>query len=184
MKMIIGLGNPGERYIKTRHNIGFMVVDQFASRLGTVCNTRKFQSLFSKGMLESEGVALLKPQTFMNVSGVAVKEAIGMYKCVLQDLMVICDDLDLPLGKIRIKRGGGSGGHRGLVSIATHLGSADFPRLRVGIGRPSAGNPRDYVLSPFSKEEEVALAEVLEKACQALHMWILEGIDVCMNKFN
>lgn len=185
MKIIVGLGNPGERYLKTRHNMGFMVIDQFALLLGIDCNTKKFRSLFGKGTVENEEIILVKPQTFMNISGVAVRDVVNMYKCALQDLMVVYDDLDLPLGKIRIKRSGGSGGHRGLESIAASLGSTNFPRLRVGIGRPSvAGDPGHYVLSLFSKEEETVLIKALETACQAVKTWVVEGIDVCMNAFN
>src|SRR3989338_11606468 len=142
------------------------------------CIQKKFQPLFCKKPVDREEIVLLKPQTFMNLSGVAVKEAVDMYKCPLQDLMVICDDLDIPLGKIRIRRSGGCGGHRGLESIADSLGSTDFSRLRIGIGSPADVDPSDYVLSPFSKEE------ALEEAYQALKTWMFEGIEACMNKFN
>lgn len=184
MKIIVGLGNPGEKYLKTRHNFGFMVIDRLAQQLEMECTQKKFQSFFSKNTVEHEEIILLKPQTFMNLSGVAVKEAADMYKCALQNLMVVCDDLDLPLGKIRIRRSGGCGGHRGLESIAACLGSTDFPRLRIGIGRPSIGDPRNYVLSTFSREEEGVAGETIEKACLALKSWIFEGIEACMNKFN
>ena len=184
MKIIVGLGNPGEKYLKTRHNLGFMVVDRLARRLEMECTQKKFQSLFCKKSVDQEEIVLLKPQTFMNLSGVAVKEAVDMYKCSLQGLMVICDDLDMPPGKIRIRRSGGCGGHRGLASIAGRLGSTDFSRLRIGIGRPVDGDPSDYVLSPFSKEEERVKEEAIEKACQALKTWMFEGVDACMNKFN
>ena len=185
MKIIVGLGNPGKKYLKTRHNWGFMVIDRLAQQLEMEYTQKKFQSLFCKKYVDQEEVILLKPQTFMNLSGVAVKEAVDMYKCSLQDLMVICDDLDMPLGKIRIRRSGGCGGHRGLESIADSLGSTDFSRLRIGIGRPPAdGDPSDYVLSPFSKEEEHMKEEAIENAYQALKTWIFEGIEACMNKFN
>jgi PTH1 family peptidyl-tRNA hydrolase len=184
MKIIVGLGNPGEKYVKTRHNFGFMVIDRLAQQLEMGCNQKKFRSFFCKKTVEQEEIILLKPQTFMNMSGVAVREAVDMYKCALHDLMVVCDDLDLPLGKIRIRRTGGCGGHRGLESIAASLGSTSFSRLRVGIGRPAVGDTRDYVLSVFSKEEEAIVAEITEKACQALKVWVFEGIDACMNKFN
>ncbi len=184
MKMIVGLGNPGGKYLKTRHNFGFMAIDRLAQHLEMECNRKKFQSLLCKKTIGQEEVILLKPQTFMNLSGAAVREAVNMYKCALQDLMVVCDDLDLPLGKIRIRRGGGCGGHRGLESIADGLGSTDFPRLKLGVGRPAVGDPGDYVLSPFSREEEAMASEAAEKACQALKTWIFEGIDVCMNEFN
>ena len=113
-----------------------------------------------------------------------MKEAVDMYKCSLQDLMVICDDLDMPLGKIRIRCSGGCGGHRGLESIADRLGSTDFSRLRIGIGRPADGDPSDYVLSPFSKEEDHMKEEAIEESYRALKTWMFEGIEACMNKFN
>ena len=184
MKIIVGLGNPGEKYLKTRHNFGFMVIDRLAQQFEMECNQKKFQSFFCKKTVEQEEIILLKPQTFMNLSGVAVKETIDMYKCALQNLMVVCDDLDLPLGKIRIRRNGGCGGHRGLESIAASLGSTGFARLRVGVGRPTVGDPSDYVLSAFSREEEAVAVETIEKACQALKAWIFDGIEACMNRFN
>ena len=164
--------------------MGFMVIDRLAQQLEMECIQKKFQSLFCKKSVDQEEIILLKPQTFMNSSGVAVKEAVDMYKCPLQDLMVICDDLDIPVGKIRIRRSGGCGGHRGLESIADRLGSTDFSRLKMGIGRPADGDPSDYVLSPFSKEEDHMKEEAIEEAYQALKTWMFEGIEACMNKFN
>lgn len=120
----------------------------------------------------------------MNMSGVAVQEALAFYKCALQDLMVVGDDLDLPLGKIRIRRNGGFGGHRGLESIANSLGTMGFPRLRMGIGRSASGNVSNYVLYPFSEDEELVVQEVIEKVCRVLKTWIFEGIEICMNQFN
>lgn len=184
MKIIVGLGNPGEKYLKTRHNVGFMVVDRFAQQLEVDCTQRKFQSLFCKKSVEQEDVVLLKPQTYMNLSGVAVKEVMDMYKCPIQDIMVVCDDLDMSLGKIRIRRNGGCGGHRGLKSIAERLGSTDFARLKIGIGRPMNEDPSDYVLSAFTAEEDQVKAEVIDNACQALKTWMFEGVEACMNKFN
>ena len=184
MKIIVGLGNPGEKYLMTRHNLGFMVVDRFAQHYEMECKQKKFQSFFGKKAAGQEEIILLKPQTFMNRSGTAVKEVVDMYKCDLQNVMVICDDLYLPFGKIRVKSDGGCGGHRGLESVTACIGSIGFSRLRVGIGRPVRGDPSDYVLSRFSEEEETMLTEILEKTCQALKIWIFEGIDVCMNKCN
>lgn len=184
MKIIVGLGNPGEKYLKTRHNCGFMVIDRFAQQIETGCVQKKFQSFFCKKTVDGEEVLLLKPQTFMNLSGGAVKEAADMYKCALGNLMVVCDDLDLPLGKIRLRSNGGCGGHRGMESIAACLGSTGFARLRIGIGRPATGDPGMYVLSPFSREEEVIAKEGIEKACQALKVWIFQGLEACMNAYN
>jgi PTH1 family peptidyl-tRNA hydrolase len=184
MKIIVGLGNPGAKYGKTRHNVGFMVIDRFARKYDMVCSQKRFQALFCKGCIGKEETILLKPLTYMNLSGAAVKEAAGMYKCELNDILVVCDDLDLPLGKIRIRRNGGCGGHRGLESVKEHLGSSGFSRLRIGIGRPVFGDPADYVLSEFSKEEEVVIMDALEGVCDALSTWVLDGMEACMNKFN
>ncbi|MDE1888656.1 MAG: aminoacyl-tRNA hydrolase [Planctomycetota bacterium] len=185
MKIIVGLGNPEKKYLRTRHNLGFMVVDHLAQQLEMECNQKKFQSLFCKKAIKEDGeIILLKPQAFMNLSGIAVKEVVDMYKCALQDIMVVCDDLDLPLGKMRIRRNGGCGGHRGLESIAACLGTTEFSRLRVGIGRPTVGDASDYVLSVFSEKDEAVVMKALEEASQALKIWVFEGIEACMNAFN
>ena len=180
MKIIVGLGNPGEKYFKTRHNVGFMVIDHFSHNLKWG-QLRKISFTLQKSVAQEE-LVLIKPQTFMNLSGSAVKEVVDMYK--VQDIMVVCDDLDLPLGKLRVRRSGGSGGHRGIESIIACLGSGDFSRLRVGIGRPVAGDASDYVLSRFSGEEYPVVNETLDKACLALKVWISDGVEVCMNTFN
>ncbi|OHB71670.1 MAG: aminoacyl-tRNA hydrolase [Planctomycetes bacterium RBG_16_41_13] len=184
MKMIVGLGNPGEKYLRTRHNLGFMVIDEFSQKLGMGGFQHKFQSLFCKKEVEHEEIILLKPQTFMNLSGIAVQEVANMYKCQTRDIMVICDDLDLPFGKLRIRRAGGCGGHRGLESVAASLGTADFPRLRIGIGRPKFNDTSRFVLSMFSSEEDVEIAKSLEEACKALKTWVYNGIESCMNEYN
>lgn len=183
MKIIVGLGNPGKKYLRTRHNMGFMVIDKLSQQLEMECIQNKFQSLFCK-KADQEEIILLKPQTFMNLSGIAVKEAANMYKCQIQDIMIVCDDLDLPLGKLRIRRTGGCGGHRGLESVAASLGTTDFPRLRMGIGRPKFKDTSGFVLSVFSAEEDVVIAESIEEACRALKTWVYEGIESCMNKYN
>ncbi|MCF6150093.1 MAG: aminoacyl-tRNA hydrolase [Candidatus Kuenenia sp.] len=184
MKIIVGLGNPGTKYLRTRHNLGFMVIDKFSRQLEMECIQNKFQSLFCKKKVGEEEIILLKPQTFMNLSGIAVKEAVNMYKCQIQDTIIVCDDLDLPLGKLRIRRTGGCGGHRGLESVAASLGTTDFPRLRIGIGRPKFKDTSGFVLSVFSAEEDVVIAESLEEACRALKTWVSDGIEGCMNKYN
>ena len=184
MKILVGLGNPGQKYSNTRHNVGFMVIDRLARQLGMECTQRKFQALFCKKTVKEEELVLLKPQTFMNLSGIAVKEVVDMYKCLPQDVMAVCDDLDLPPGKLRVRRSGGSGGHRGLESIAAKLGTRNFSRLKIGIGRPAVGDPGDYVLSAFLQQEESAISEAIENACLALQTWLFDGIDVCMNTFN
>jgi len=184
MKIIAGLGNPGKKYLRTRHNLGFIVIDHFVKQYNTECTQKKFRSLFCKMTIGSEDVVLLKPQTFMNLSGIAVKEALNMYKCAPSDVMIVCDDLDLPFSKIRIRRTGGCGGHRGLESVTAYLGNNNFARLRMGIGKDKGENASNFVLSTFSEEEETKIPGFLDVACIALKTWITEGAEVCMNKYN
>lgn len=184
MKILIGLGNPGEKYRRTRHNLGFMVIDKLAERLGVESYRRRFQSLLAEKNLDEERFLLVKPQTYVNKSGLAVKKILEHCPCSLDSIMVICDDLNLPLGRLRMRRKGSSGGHKGLESIIYELGSSEFPRLRIGIGPPPGAEARDYVLSPFLKGEEEELEGVLDRACQALVEWTGTGIEGCMKKFN
>jgi PTH1 family peptidyl-tRNA hydrolase len=183
-KLIVGLGNPGPKYSWTRHNAGFMVLDRL-SRLSAIPVTRKaFSGLAGDGNWAGERVYLLKPQTFMNLSGRSVAEALRFYKLSLSDLIVIYDDLDIPFGKVRLKEGGGHGGHNGLRSLAQELGGSDYARIRIGIGRPERGDQVNYVLSNFPKEEMDALLGVLDTAVDALEMAIREGMPKAMSIFN
>ena len=183
-KLIVGLGNPGPKYSWTRHNAGFMVLDRL-SRLSDIPITRKaFSGLAGDGNWAGERVYLLKPQTFMNLSGRSVAEALRFYKLSLSDLIVIYDDLDIPFGKVRLKEGGGHGGHNGLRSLAQELGGSDYARIRIGIGRPERGDQVNYVLSNFPKEEMDALLGVLDTAVDALEMAIREGMPKAMSIFN
>jgi PTH1 family peptidyl-tRNA hydrolase len=180
-KLIVGLGNPGAKYQGTRHNAGFMVLDRLADSIRVSVDRTKFTSLYGEGTLLGERLVLLKPQTFMNLSGRAVAEAARFYKIPPPDIIVVHDELDLPFGQIRLKEGGGHGGHNGLRSIITEFGSAEFLRLRVGIGRPAKGSAEKYVLSPFTPEESGFVRHVTEGACEALAMLFRDGLPKTMS---
>ncbi|MBI4652701.1 aminoacyl-tRNA hydrolase [Candidatus Kuenenbacteria bacterium] len=198
MKLIIGLGNPGEEYKKTRHNCGFMAVDKIAANFQfSIFNgfdklTTSFQSIFnakiSKGKIANENIILVKPQTYMNNSGQAVKKLTTYYKLPTTNLIIIHDDLDLPLGKIRISKSCGAAGHKGVESIICELKTKDFIRLRIGINpkqyhRPVCGTEK-FVLQKFNKEEEKIIFESLEKINLAVQMILEKGVDQAMNKYN
>ncbi|MFQ5861573.1 MAG: aminoacyl-tRNA hydrolase [Candidatus Brocadiales bacterium] len=184
MKILIGLGNPGERYAKTRHNLGCMVVDRLAGRFGVEVSRRRFRSLVGEVSLDADRLVLVKPLTYVNQSGLSVKRILKHYACSADSLMVICDDINLPLGRLRIRRRGSSGGHKGLESIIAGLGGNEFPRLRIGVGLPPHGEAREYVLAPFPKEEERVIKEALETACEAVIEWARSGVEQCMKKYN
>lgn len=184
MKILVGLGNPGEKYTKTRHNLGFAVVDRLAGRFGVEVGTRRFRSLVGEVPLDANRLLLVKPLTYMNRSGPTVKRVLEHYTCSMTSLMVICDDINLPPGKLRIRRKGSSGGHKGLESIIESLGSTEFPRLRIGVGPPPQGGASDYVLAPFPKREAGVIEEALETACEAVLDWMRSGIDQCTKKYN
>ena len=184
MKIIAGLGNPGREYQGTRHNVGFMLVDEVARQCGMECGQRKFKSLFGSGQIGGERCVILKPQTYMNLSGEAIWPVLAWFQIGMEDLLVVCDDFHRPIGKLRIRRGGGSGGHKGLGSIIESLGSDEFPRLRIGIGEAGQGDPRDFVLSRFEKDESETMEGAVRVAVSAVETWIREGLESCMNKFN
>lgn len=184
MKIIVGLGNPGIPYRMTRHNIGFQVVDRIARTNQILIRTRRFKSLYGTGWIDSQPVVLLKPLTFMNLSGEAVKRATDFFGLKIEDLVVVHDDLDLPLGRLRFKQRGGDGGHQGVRSIIERIGGNNFLRLKVGIGRPPQGmDSAEYVLEVFSKTEELQLAQILSRAAESLRVMLLEGIEKAMNQF-
>ncbi len=183
-KLIAGLGNPGTKYQVTRHNAGFLVLDRLAEIIPVSVDRTKFNGLYGEGNWSGDRLVLLKPQTFMNLSGRAVAEAARFYKIQPVDVIVIHDDLDLPFGQLRLKAGGGHGGHNGLRSIIAELGSADFLRLRVGIGRPDKGSAEKYVLAPFSAEEAGFVRHVADGACEALEMLLREGLPKAMSIFH
>lgn len=185
MKLIVGLGNPGKEYEQTRHNIGFMLIDRLSARTGIKLNKTGHFSLWGSGKIGSEQVVLVKPQTYMNLSGSAVGSIARWYKLNPQDFLIVFDDLDLPLGKIRIKEQGGAGGHRGLTSIINQFGTPEIPRLRIGIDRPDEDFPvPDYVLSRFTAQEKEDLDRVLSCAVEAVLILIKNGINKAMNQYN
>lgn len=184
MKLVVGLGNPGGKYESTRHNVGFRVVDELARRHGIDMNRTRFSSLFGSGTIGSEQVILLKPGTFMNLSGRAVQEALAFYKLAPADLMVISDDLALPLGRLRLRKSGSAGGHNGLASIIQALGGDDFPRLRIGIEQVSGERMVGHVLGAFTRREEEIVGPALVRAADAVECWLAEGMDTAMNRYN
>lgn len=185
MKVIIGLGNPGSKYDGTRHNIGFAVIDYLASGPGVGPVRKKFQSELFECTEGSEQVLLVKPQTFMNLSGRAVREILDFYKLASTDLLVICDDLALPLGKLRVRSSGSHGGQNGLRNIQEQLGTQEYPRLRIGIDPPGEYlDAADYVLSRFKPGERDKIEDAVSLAAKAALVWVREGIEVCMNRTN
>lgn len=182
MRIIVGLGNPGREYAHTRHNVGFDVLDIFAARHKVRILNRRCRSLVGSMDLLGEEILLVKPQTYMNESGAAVGEIVRKYRLQPDNMLVVYDDMDLPLGKLRIRMRGSSGGHKGMGSIIQHVHSSDFPRLRVGIGRQ--GEAIDHVLSRFSRRERPIMDPALEKAADALDMMLDEGIEAAMNVYN
>ena len=184
MKLIVGLGNPGPGYARNRHNVGFQCVERFIRRHNLAHERVLFKALVTTGQMGDIKVVLARPLTFMNLSGQAVRPLLRWYHVALPDLLVVYDDLDLPLGKIRLRQRGGSGGHKGMRSIIEALGSEEFPRLRIGIGRPRHGDPQDYVLSDFTPDESILMEGVYERAVNAIELFIAEGIVAAMNKCN
>jgi len=191
VKLIIGLGNPGRLYANNRHNVGFMCLNHFARTQGIRFDKKQGQARIGSGEVAGSQVVLAKPQTYMNLSGQSVSRLVKRFNINLSDLLVIYDDLDLPLGKIRIRRGGSSGGHKGIGSIITELGSQDFHRLRVGISRPveDAGGISEfdiiaYVLSDFTAEEKQVVTQVVPRVSEAILCLLSEGLATAMNKYN
>jgi len=183
--LIAGLGNPGPKYAANRHNVGFRCVERLAVDLGLAFDKQQEQAQVAMGTCYGRRVILAKPQTFMNESGRAVVPLSRFYKVHLERLMVIYDDLDLPLGTVRLRPEGGSGGHKGMRSIIEHLGTRSFSRLRIGIGRPPGRmDPAAYVLQDFSAEEELLLEETLARAVFAVEAWLREGIEEAMGRYN
>ncbi len=186
MKLIVGLGNPGSKYAATRHNIGFTVIDYLAGALDISIDRAKFKSLVGEGFRDGGKIVLAKPQTYMNLSGEALLDMVNWYKADLQDILVIYDDMDLPLGKLRLRIKGGAGGHNGMKSIIYMLQSEEFPRLRIGLGRPENGHLDniDFVLGKFTDEEAKIMGETVKKASEAVLAVIAKGAEQAMNEVN
>jgi len=184
MKIVVGLGNPGDRYVDTRHNMGFMVIDSLAAELQVDVKKRKFGARFGVTEFADKKLILLKPWQFMNNSGHAVATAAGFYRLDVDDLLVISDDLDLESGRIRLRAKGSAGGHNGLADIAQKLGTSDFPRCRIGIGRDDRQDSVGYVLGKPTNEQRMLLAAAIERAREAVLCWIEDCIEKAMNEFN
>jgi peptidyl-tRNA hydrolase, PTH1 family len=184
MKLIVGLGNPGREYEHTRHNAGFQVAEELAQRYRvTLKNHAKWKARAAKIADIGDGVLLAEPTTFMNLSGWAVREIADFHKLALADVLVIVDDADLPLGRLRVRAGGSAGGHNGLKSIIQELGTVEFPRLRVGVGR-QAGGLKNHVLGRFSGEEKAQIDAAVKRAADAAELFAKEGIGAAMNRYN
>ena len=193
MKLIVGLGNPGREYAHNHHNIGFMCLNHLARAHGIPLDKKQGQARTGSGNIAGNKVVLARPQTYMNLSGESVSRLINKFKVSPEDLLVIHDDLDLPLGKIRLRHGGGSGGHKGIDSIISCLGNRDFYRIRVGIGRPDTVNGSlqdggteiiDYVLSDFTPDEKKIITKVIPEVTEAILCLLNEGLTAAMNKYN
>jgi len=183
-KLIVGLGNPGPKYQGTRHNAGFMVLDRLAHEAGIPVTRKAFGGFYGEGSFQGERLILLKPQTFMNLSGRSVAEALRFHKIDVKDMVVIHDDLDIPFGRVKLKEGGGHGGHNGLRSLMQVLGGGEFVRVRIGVGRPVHGDAADYVLNNFSRDEQNGLDRVLDGAVGLLVMLMREGLPKTMSLYN
>jgi PTH1 family peptidyl-tRNA hydrolase len=184
--LIVGLGNPGPEYDQTRHNVGFRCVDALAQAHGLTFDQRKkSKARTADGVIVGRRVLIAKPQTFMNLSGTSVQGLAAFYQIPPRNIVVILDDLDLPLGTLRIRPKGGSGGHKGLTDIIRRLGTQDFPRIRFGIGRPPGRmDPAAYVLRRFDQDELPIVGPTVERAIKAVEVWLSEGIDIAMNRYN
>src|SRR5262245_45983646 len=183
MKVVVGLGNPGARYQGTRHNVGFDVVDYLAAAPGTSPFRSRFQAQVAERAEDGRPLLLVKPETFMNLSGRCVRQVLDFYKVPLTDLLVVCDDIALPLGKLRARAKGTHGGHNGLRDIQAHLGTVEYARLRVGVDAPR-DDASDHVLGRFRPGERAAIEKAVEEAAAGVLLWVARGIDACMNRVN
>lgn len=184
MKVIVGLGNPGPKYVGTRHNVGFDVIDYLAAGPGTGASRERFEALVTETKEGDETVLLVKPLTFMNLSGRTVRAIVDFYKVPVENVLVVCDDFNLPLGKLRVRAKGSHGGQNGLRNIQDQLGTDGYARLRIGVGQPAAGDAVDFVLSKFKPGERAAVGDAVATASQAALVWAKQGAEACMNKFN
>lgn len=184
IKLVVGLGNPGSKYEGTRHNVGFDVVDRLAQGGMGSGFVRKFEGQIADALIDHHRVLLLKPETFMNLSGRSVGQVVRFYQLDPCDVLVVCDDLALPLGRLRLRPGGSDGGQKGLRDIIAHLGTSEVPRLRLGIGDRGAIDAADFVLSRFRPSERTTVEDALILATQAVAVWVTRGLEAAMNQFN
>ena len=185
MFLIVGLGNPGQEYAETRHNVGFMALDYFAEENNLVFAASKWKAAVAKTQVFDESVVLLKPETFMNLSGTAVKQAAGFFKLQPADILVIHDDLDIELGRLKMAAGGGDGGHKGIRSIIEHLSARDFPRIKIGIGRPpSPVAPEKYVLGKLAAHEKEIIKGEMSLLFEGVRIFLQQGIEGAMTVIN
>lgn len=183
MKVIVGLGNPGRKYSDTRHNIGYRVLEEIAQRFSIEKEESRFDAIIGHIRIDGEKVLLVKPLTYMNLSGKTVQPLVRWFKLDLDDLIVIYDDMDLPPGALRLRAQGGSGGHKGMASIIQRLGSQEFARIRIGIGRPD-NEAINWVLGKFSPTEQKLMEETISQAAAAVECWVKQGIERAMNEYN
>ena len=185
MKIVVGIGNPDPEHHKTRHNVGFDALDALARRHDAKpASQERFSAKVATIVVDGQKALLLFPQTFVNRSGESVRAALDWYDEPVESLLVVCDDMNLPVGRLRIRRAGGNGGHKGLEAIAYALGTEAYCRLRVGIGKPPPGRAVDYVLSRFYPDERAEVDAAIERAADAVRSWMCENIEACMNEFN
>lgn len=184
MYIIVGLGNPGKKYENTRHNLGFMTIDVLGENHGISVEKIKFKALVGEGRIAGQGVILVKPQTYMNLSGESVREVMNFYKVPTENLIVIYDDLDISVGQIRIRKFGSSGTHNGMKSVIYQIKSDRFPRIRLGIGSDNKGDLKNFVTGGFNRREKPLVKECVEKAAEAVEVIISEGIESAMNNYN
>ncbi len=183
MKVVVGLGNPGKRYDGTRHNVGFAVIDSLPAGARAGRFQSRFQAQVCELVEDAGKILLVKPQTFMNLSGRCVREVMDFYQLPVSDLFVVCDDINLPLGKLRVRSKGTHGGHNGLRDIQAHLGTTEYARLRIGVDMPR-DDAIDHVLGRFSPSEQVVIEDAVLLAAQAVLVWASQGVEVCMNQYN
>ena len=185
MYLIAGLGNPTREYEKTRHNVGFEAIDILADKAGTTVTEKKHKALYGKGYIGGQKVILAKPQTYMNLSGESIREIADFYKIEPENIIILCDDINLSEGQLRIRLKGSAGGHNGLKNIISHLGTQEFPRIRIGVGeKPRGMDLADYVLGRFPKEQQAVMEEAYRDAAEAACMMIEDGADAAMNHYN
>lgn len=184
MKLVVGLGNPGSRYHGTRHNVGFAVVDLLAEGPHAGRSQTRFQAEIAELNEEGQKLLLVKPQTFMNLSGRSVRQLVDFYQLPLDEVLVVCDDINLPLGKLRVRARGTHGGHNGLRDIQQHLGTTEYARLRIGVGAPPQEDAVDHVLGRFRPSERDVIDDAVRAAAQAVIVWAQQGVETCMNQFN